>query len=46
MEEVRGTGEMVGEGVGEREGAERIVAGKRRRRRSNGGRRGESKDPK
>ncbi|WZZ47784.1 hypothetical protein YC2023_044043 [Brassica napus] len=35
-----------GEEEGEREGAERIVAGKRRRRRSNGGRRGESKDPK
>nr|VDC71473.1 unnamed protein product [Brassica rapa] len=42
VEEVRGTEEMVGEGVGEREGAVRIVAGKRRGRRSNGGRRGES----
>ena len=43
MEEVRGTEEMVGEIVGEREGAARIVAEKRRR--SNGGRRGESEDP-
>ncbi|CAN6998922.1 unnamed protein product, partial [Brassica rapa subsp. trilocularis] len=42
VEEVRGTKEIVGEGVGEREGAARIVAGKRRGRRSNGGRRGES----
>ena len=44
-EEVRGKAEMVGEGVGEREGAARTLAGKRRRRRSNGGRKGESEDP-
>ncbi|KAF2559100.1 hypothetical protein F2Q68_00017332 [Brassica cretica] len=45
VEEVRGKAEMVGEGVGEREGAARTLAGKRRRRRSNGGRKGESEDP-
>ncbi|KAG2271519.1 hypothetical protein Bca52824_066074 [Brassica carinata] len=44
VEEVRGKAEMVGEGVGEREGAARTLAGKRRRRRSNGGRKGESED--
>ncbi|CAH8359800.1 unnamed protein product [Eruca vesicaria subsp. sativa] len=42
VEEVRGMEEMVGEGVGEREGAARIMAEKRR---SNGVRRGESEDP-